>query len=42
VDIPKLAQPLPRALAPAPDAALMATVDGFDDPFALVAVAILR
>ena len=41
-DIPKLAQPLPRALAPDVDAALMAAVDALDDPFARVAVTVLR
>ncbi|MDJ0350553.1 tyrosine-type recombinase/integrase [Cryobacterium sp. PH29-G1] len=41
-DIPKIGQPLPRALAPNIDAALMAAVDGIDDPFARVAVTVLR
>jgi len=41
-DIPKLDQPLPRALAPDIDAALMAAVDTLDDPFARVAVTVLR
>ncbi len=41
-DIPKLDHPLPRALAPDIDAALMAAVDALDDPFARVAVTILR
>jgi site-specific recombinase XerD len=41
-DIPKLDQPLPRALAPDIDTALMAAVDALDDPFARVAVTVLR
>jgi site-specific recombinase XerD len=41
-DIPKLDHPLPRALAPDIDAALMAAVDALDDPFARVAVTVLR
>ena len=41
-DIPKLDQPLPRALAPDVDAALMTAVDTLDDPFARVAVTVLR
>ena len=41
-DIPKLGQPLPRALAPDIDAALMAAIDALDDPFARVAVMVLR
>jgi integrase len=41
-DIPKLTQPLPRALAPDVDAALMAAVDTLDDPFARIAVTVLR
>jgi integrase len=41
-DIPKLDHPLPRALAPDIDTALMAAVDALDDPFARVAVTVLR
>ena len=41
-DIPKLGQPLPRALAPDIDASLMAAVDALDDLFARVAVTVLR
>lgn len=41
-DIPKLEKPLPRALAPDSDAALMATVETLGDPFARVAVTVLR
>jgi integrase len=41
-DVPKLPRPLPRALAPDVDAALMAAVDGLADPFARTAILLLR
>ena len=41
-DVPRLPRPLPRALAPDIDAALMAAVDGLADPFARTAIALLR
>ena len=41
-DIPKQPALLPRALAPDADQALMAAVDNLDDPFARVALTILR
>jgi len=41
-DIPKQPALLPRALAPDIDQALMAAVDNLDDPFARVALTILR
>ena len=41
-DIPKQPALLPRALAPDVDQALMAAVDNLDDPFARVALTILR
>jgi len=41
-DIPRLPQPLPRALAPDVDAALMAAVDGLADVAARSAIVLLR
>lgn len=41
-DVPRLDRPLPRALAPDHDAALMATVAGLDDPFARCGLVVLR
>lgn len=41
-DIPRLSKPLPRALAPDVDAALMAAVARLHDPFARVGLAVLR
>jgi len=41
-DIPRLPQPLPRALAPDVDAALMAAVDGLADIAARSAIVLLR
>jgi len=41
-DVPKLDQPLPRALAPDADAAVMNAVARLDDPFARVGLAVLR
>ena len=41
-DIPKLDQPLPRALAPDIDAAVMNAVAHLDDPFARIGLTVLR
>ena len=41
-DVPKLPRPLPRALAPDVDAALMDAVDRLDDPFARTVLTLLR
>jgi integrase len=41
-DVPKLDQPLPRALAPDVDAAVMNAVARLDDPFARVGLTVLR
>ena len=41
-DVPKLDQPLPRALGPDVDAAVMNAVAGLDDPFARVGLTVLR
>lgn len=41
-DVPRLPRPLPRALAPDVDAALMTAVDGLADPFARTALTLLR
>ena len=41
-DVPKLPRPLPRALAPDVDRAVMAAVDGLDDPFARTGLTLLR
>ena len=41
-DIPKLDHPLPRALTPDIDAALMTVIDTLDDTFARTAVTVLR
>jgi integrase len=41
-DVPKLAQPLPRALPPDVDAAIMNAVAVLDDPFARVGLTTLR
>jgi integrase len=41
-DVPRLPRPLPRALAPDVDAALMAAVGCLDDPFARSAILLLR
>ena len=41
-DVPKLDQPLPRALAPNIDAAVMNAVARLDDPFARVGLTVLR
>ncbi len=41
-DVPKLDQPLPRALAPDIDAAVMNAVARLEDPFARVGLAVLR
>ena len=41
-DIPRLPKPLPRALAPDVDRALMAAVAGLEDPFARVGLTVLR
>ncbi|WP_345353531.1 site-specific integrase, partial [Rhodococcus olei] len=41
-DVPKLDQPLPRALPPDIDDAVMNAVAGLDDPFARVALTVLR
>jgi integrase len=41
-DVPRLPRPLPRALAPDVDAALMASVAGLADPFARSAILLLR
>ena len=41
-DVPKLDQPLPRALAPDVDAAVMNAVAHLDDPFARIGLTVLR
>ncbi len=41
-DVPRLPRPLPRALAPDVDRALMAAVDGLDDSCARTAITLLR
>jgi len=41
-DVPRLPRPLPRALAPDADAALMAEVARLEDPFARCAITLLR
>jgi integrase len=41
-DVPKLDQPLPRALAPDVDAAVMNAIGGLDDLFARVGLTVLR
>lgn len=41
-DVPRLPRPLPRALAPDIDAALMAAVERLADPFARTAITLLR
>ena len=41
-DVPRLPRPLPRALAPDVDAALMAAVERLDDRFARTAITLLR
>jgi integrase len=41
-DVPKLDQPLPRALAPDVDAAVMNVVARLDDPFARIGLTVLR
>jgi hypothetical protein len=41
-DVPRLPRPLPRALAPDVDRALMAAVDRLTDPFARTAITLLR
>jgi len=41
-DVPRLPRPLPRALAPDVDAALMAAVEQLADPFARAAITLLR
>ena len=41
-DVPKLDQPLPRALGPDVDAAVMNAVAGLDDPFTRVGLTVLR
>nr|WP_240731958.1 hypothetical protein [Egibacter rhizosphaerae] len=41
-DVPRLERPLPRALAPDHDAALMSAVDQLDDPFARCGLIALR
>ena len=41
-DVPRLPRPLPRALAPDVDAALMAAVERLADPFARTAITLLR
>jgi len=41
-DVPRLPRPLPRALAPDIDRALMAAVDALADPFARTAITLLR
>ena len=41
-DVPRLGQPLPRALPPDVDAALMNAVAGLDDAFARIGLTILR
>jgi integrase len=41
-DVPRLDQPLPRALPPDADAALMTAVAGLDDDFARIGLTVLR
>jgi integrase len=41
-DVPRLGQPLPRALPPDADAAIMNAVAGLDDPFARIGLTVLR
>jgi integrase len=41
-DVPKLDQPLPRALPPDADAAIMNAVAGLGDPFARIGLTVLR
>jgi integrase len=41
-DVPRLDQPLPRALPPDVDAAIMNAVAGVDDPFARIGLTVLR
>jgi site-specific recombinase XerD len=41
-DIPRLPEPVPRALPPTADRALMAAVAGLDDPLACTALQVLR
>lgn len=41
-DVPRLPRPLPRALAPDVDAAIMDAVAALDDPFARAAIMLLR
>lgn len=41
-DVPRLPRPLPRALAPDVDAALMSAVERLADPFARTAITLLR
>lgn len=41
-DVPKLDQPLPRALAPDADTAVMNAVASLDDPFARIGLTVLR
>jgi integrase len=41
-DVPRLDQPLPRALPPDVDAAIMNAVAGLDDPFARIGLTVLR
>ncbi|ETZ59692.1 phage integrase family domain protein [Mycobacterium sp. MAC_080597_8934] len=41
-DVPKLDQPLPRALAPDVDAAVMNAVAHLQDPFARIGLTVLR
>lgn len=41
-DIPRLDKPLPRALAPDVDRALMAAITGLPDPFARIGLTLLR
>ena len=41
-DLPRLPEPLPRALAPADDTALMAAVGRLDDPFVRTGLVLLR
>src|SRR5690606_32226346 len=42
VDVPKLDQPLPRALPPDIDVAVMNAVSGLDDSFARIGLTVLR
>jgi integrase len=41
-DVPRLPRPLPRALAPDDDTALLAAIDDLDDPFARCGLLVLR